>query len=174
MAVMTNDVRRVLERTPAILRGLIEGAPADAIDFHEREGAWSPAQVLAHLTDGEITDWMPRLKLMVSSGADRTFTPFDREGGFRRYAGWTASELLQEFARLRAANLADIDAMRLTDADRQRAAVHPDLGVVTLAQLLACWSTHDLGHIAQITRSLVRQRGPDVGPWRKYLSLLAD
>jgi hypothetical protein len=64
--------------------------------------------------------------------------------------------------------------MRLTAADGQRTAVHPELGVVTLTQLLACWSTHDLAHIAQITRSLVRQRGPDVGPWRKYFSLLAD
>jgi hypothetical protein len=174
MAVMTDDVRRVLERTPAILRGLTEGAPAEAIDFHERKGAWSPAQVLAHLTDAEITDWMPRLKLMVSNTEDRTFTPFDREGGFRRYAGWTVSQLLHEFEQLRAANLAEIDAMRLTDADRHRTARHPELGVVTLSQLLACWSTHDLGHVAQITRSLVRQRGPDVGPWRKYFSLLSD
>ena len=174
MGVMTNDVRRVLERTPAILRGLIEGAPADAIDFHERDGAWSPTQVLAHLTDGETTDWMPRLKVMVSSAEDRSFTPFDREGGFRRYAGWTSSELLREFEQLRAANLADVDAMRLTDVDRQRTAVHPELGVVTLSHLLACWSTHDLGHIAQVTRSLVRQRGPGVGPWRKYFSLLSD
>jgi hypothetical protein len=45
---------------------------------------------------------------------------------------------------------------------------------VTAGQLLACWATHDLAHIAQISRSLVRFFGPHVGPWRKYFSLLAD
>ena len=174
MTVMCDEVRRVLERTPVILRGLLDGAPPSAIDFHEREGAWSPWQVLCHLADAEITDWMPRLEVMMSSAEPPRFSPFDREGGFRRYAGWSTSKLLSEFEQLRAANVAHLDTMRLTAADGQRTAVHPELGVVTLTQLLACWSTHDLAHIAQITRSLARQRGPDVGPWRKYFSLLAD
>jgi hypothetical protein len=45
---------------------------------------------------------------------------------------------------------------------------------VTLAQLLACWATHDLAHIEQISRALVRHRGPDVGPWAKYYRLLNE
>jgi hypothetical protein len=32
---------------------------------------------------------------------------------------------------------------------------------------------HDLAHIAQISRSLIRFFGPDVGPWKKYFSILA-
>ena len=174
MAATENDVRSVLSKTPSILRALIEAAPVEAIDFHEKEGAWSPGQVLCHLADGEVTDWMPRVELIMSPGDSNRFTPFDREGGFVRYAGWTASRLLDEFDQLRAANLARLDAFNITEADLRRTAVHPDLGTVTLGQLLACWATHDLAHIEQITRSLVRHRGPAVGPWRKYFSLLSD
>jgi hypothetical protein len=117
---------------------------------------------------------MPRVELILSPGDSKRFTPFDREGGFARYAGWTVSRLLGEFDRLRAANLARLDASGITEADLCRTAVHPELGTVTLAQLLACWATHDLAHTEQITRSLVRHRGPDIGPWRKYYSLLSD
>ena len=51
-----------------------------------------------------------------------------------------------------------------------------DAGTVkrSLSQLLSCWATHDLAHIEQITRSLVRHRAPDIGPWRKYYSLLSE
>jgi hypothetical protein len=176
MGMVTNEdnVRPVLSRTPSILRALIEGSPAAAIDFHDKDDAWSPGQVLCHLADGEITDWMPRLELILSPGDSKQFAPFAREGGFARYAGWTATRLLAEFDQLRAANLARLDAFNITEADLRRTATHPDLGTVTLAQLLACWATHDLAHIEQITRSLVRYRGHDVGPWRKYFSLLSD
>ena len=130
--------------------------------------------MLCHVTDGEVTDWMPRLDVILSSGDDRTFTPFDREAGFTVYAGWSAEQLLQEFERLRAANLARLDALDLQYSDLRRTGIHPALGVVTAAQLLACWATHDLAHTAQISRSLVRFFGAHVGPWRQYFSLLAD
>lgn len=174
MATISSDVRPVLSRTPAIVRGLIEGAPAAALDFHEQAGAWSPLQVLCHLADGEIVDWVPRLELMLLGPETARFQPFDREGGFARFAGWPASQLLLEFEQLRATNLARLDALNLADADGARTAVHPDLGTVTLRQLLACWAAHDLAHVAQIARSLLRHRGPEVGPWRKYFSLLAE
>src|SRR5688572_27173680 len=128
MATIGSDVRPVLSRTPAIVRGLIEGAPAAALDFHEHAGAWSPLQVLCHLADGEIVDWVPRLELVLLGPESVRFQPFDREGGFARYAGWPASHLLIEFEQLRATNLARLDALNLADADGERTAVHPDLG----------------------------------------------
>ncbi len=172
--VSLRDIRRVLSSTTATFRSLVTGAPDSALDFVEAPGAWTPLQVLCHVTDGEVTDWMPRLDLILSPGESRTFTPFDREAGFRVYAGWSTEQVLVEFARLRAANLARLGALDLRDSDLQRTGVHPELGVVTAAQLLACWAMHDLAHIAQISRALVRFFGPNVGPWRRYFSLLAD
>jgi hypothetical protein len=166
------DIREVLATTPSTLRALIAGMPRDALHYREAPGAWTPAQVLAHVTDGDITDWMPRLSLMLTDGGPKRFTPYDREGGFARYAGWEPSALLEELERLRAANLMRLRALDLTEAELARTGVHPELGVVTIAQLLACWATHDLAHIAQISRALTRYFGAHVGPWRAYFSLL--
>jgi hypothetical protein len=170
---MQNNIRNTLSATPSILRGLIEAAPPAAIEFQEAPGTWTPRQVLCHVADGEVTDWMPRVELIISPGDAKTFVPYDREGGFTRYAGWTVHDLLAELDRLRTANLARLATLDLGEADLMRTGIHPDLGVVTLAQLLACWATHDLAHVAQITRTVVRFMGPQVGPWRKYFSLLS-
>lgn len=163
-------VRQSLAQAPRILEGLVAAAPPEALTWREAEGSWHVVEVLCHLADGEITDWMPRIERILSDGG--RFVPFDREGGFLRYRGWTADALVGEFGQLRRTNLEKLDSLRLTPDQLHLTGVHPEFGPVTLAQLLACWATHDMAHVAQISRLLTRSFGRDVGPWRKYFSLL--
>ncbi len=51
---------------------------------------------------------------------------------------------------------------------------HPELGRVTLGQLLATWAVHDLGHIAQVARVMARAYAGEVGPWGAFLPVLKD
>ena len=115
---------------------------------------------------------MPRVRIVLTTSGDRRFTPFDREGGFVRYRGWSATALLAEFATLRARNLIELDGLHITAEQLRLEGLHSEFGAVTLQQLLATWVTHDLAHIAQLARVLVRYTGRDVGPWAKYFSLL--
>ena len=165
-------VRESLAQAPRIVDGLVAAAPRDALTWRDAEGSWHIIEVLSHMADGEITDWMPRLERILADGG--RFMPFDRERGFTRYLGWTADALVCEFGRLRRANLEKLDSFRLSDAHMRMTGVHPEFGTVTLEQLLACWATHDMAHIAQISRLLTRSFGRQVGPWRKYFSLLKD
>ena len=63
------------------------------------------------------------------------------------------AELLDEFARLRAENLSTLRSWQLSDRDLALEGEHPELGTVTLRQLLATWVAHDLGHVAQTARA---------------------
>jgi hypothetical protein len=166
------DLQTTLAQTPAILNGLTAHASPDALAFRESPGTWNALEILSHVADGEITDWMPRVRIILAPSGDRRFTPFDREGGFARYRGWTATALVAEFAALRAQNLAELAELRITAEQLRREGLHPEFGAVTLQQLLATWVTHDLAHVAQLARVLVRYTGRDVGPWAKYFSLL--
>ncbi len=74
---------------------------------------------------------------------------------------------------LRRENLRQLESMGLTDADFDRRGRHPELGVVTLRQLLATWVAHDLDHVVQIARVLARQYSDEVGPWRAYLRIIS-
>lgn len=164
------SARESLLQAPRIVEGLIASAPRDALAWREADGAWNCIEVLCHLADGEISNWVPRVHRILDEGG--RFTPFDREGGFTRYAGWTADRLVGEFGQLRRANVEKLDSLGLTPVHLKLRGEHPEFGPVSLEQLLACWATHDFAHIAQISRILTRAFGRHVGPWRKYFSLL--
>jgi hypothetical protein len=162
----------VLERTPATLRAMLAGLPPAWTDATEGPETWSPYVIVGHLIHGERTDWSPRSRIILAQGPERRFTPFDRFAQFRESEGKSLADLLDEFARLRAENLATLREWRLTDAQLALEGEHPELGPVTLRQLLATWVAHDLGHVAQTARVMAKQYREAVGPWRAYLPVL--
>ena len=162
----------VLERTPHTLRALLAGLPPAWTDATEGPDTWSPYVVIGHLIHGERTDWMPRARIILSQGPDRRFTPYDRFAQFRESQGKPLERLLDEFAGLRASNLATLTGWHLTDAQLSLTGEHPEFGPVTLRQLLATWVAHDLAHLVQIARVMATQYKDAVGPWRAYLSVM--
>src|SRR5918992_1062561 len=102
----------VLERTPATVKVLLDGAPETFVRATEGEGTWSPYDVVGHLVNGERTDWMGRTRHILS-GDPRPFTPFDRTAQFRESEGKTLGELLAEFAELRGRNVAALVELKL-------------------------------------------------------------
>ena len=81
-------------------------------------------------------------------------------------------ELLDRFETLRSRNLDELGSLRLGPADLERKGLHPELGPVTLGELLATWVAHDLDHVAQVARVMARRCREDVGPWRAFLRIL--
>jgi hypothetical protein len=128
--------------------------------------------VVGHLINGEETDWVPRARIILEQGEAQPFEPFDRFAQFGRFAGWSLEQLLDRFAELRQANLDVVRGWRLTEAQLALKGRHPELGPVTLRELLATWAVHDLNHLAQISRVLAKRYTDEVGPWRAYLSVL--
>ena len=167
-----SEVSSILSATPAVFRGLLSSLSKDALHYRDTPDSWSPFQVLCHMVDGEMTNWIPRLERILSDQPEKPFTPFDREAGFAVYEGWKLPSLLDEFERLRSLNLTRLATVDGREATLRRTGVHPAFGEVTLGQLLACWATHDATHIAQISRSLTRYAGAHIGPWREYFSVL--
>jgi hypothetical protein len=161
----------LLSRTPTALRTLLLGLPESWLDANEGPDSWSPRLVLGHLVHGEETDWMSRARMILEQGESRAFDPFDREGMFTKYEGWTLARLFDRFDTLRAANVKTLRAWSLTPDRLASTGTHPDLGQVSLKQLLATWVVHDLSHIAQIARVMAKQYAPEVGPWRAYFPI---
>jgi hypothetical protein len=162
----------VLERTPAVLEALLSGLPDAWTTGNEGPDTWSPFDVVGHLIDGELTDWMARLHIILDQGANRRFEPFDRFRHLTRNKDRSLGELLAEFRQLREKNLKELRALNITSAQLQLTGEHPAFGAVTLEQLLSTWTAHDLGHIAQITRVMAKQYFAAVGPWEAYLPVL--
>jgi hypothetical protein len=172
MRFRLDDAAAVLERTPAALRALLGGLPEAWTAPNEGPETFSAFDNVGHLIHGERADWIPRARLILAQGARRTFAPFDRLAHREESRGRTLAELLDEFAALRAENLATLRGWRLGGRELALEGEHPALGAVTLGQLLATWAAHDLGHVAQIARVMAKQYRDAVGPWRAYLPVM--
>lgn len=164
----------ILSRTPASLRELLAGLDETWIRGTEGPETFSPFDNIGHLIDGEETDWIPRAKIILAQGPNRTFEPYDRFRHYKRNAGRSLDALLTEFAALRAKNIFLLRSWELTERKLDLRGQHPTLGPVTLRQLLAAWVVHDLGHIAQIARVMAKQYTDQVGPWVPFLPVLTD
>jgi DinB family protein len=172
MDVNLPDVVAILGRTPAALRALLSGLPEPWLTASEGEGTFSPRDVLGHLIHGEKTDWIPRVELILGSGDTRPFVPFDRFGFRDAIRGRSIGDLLDEFEALRTQNLETLRTLGPGGRELAYKGLHPELGPVTLGQLLATWAVHDLNHIGQIVRVMSRQYEVEVGPWKAYLGIL--
>jgi hypothetical protein len=127
---------------------------------------------VGHLIHGEKTDWIARAEIILSDEADKEFEPFDRFAMFDDSKGKTIHELLSEFEDLRRQNIEQLRSMQITEADFDKTGLHPNLGVVTLRQLISTWVAHDLDHLGQISGIMARQYKEEVGPWREFLGIL--
>jgi len=162
----------ILERTPNVLEAMIDGISDSWIMNNEGGETWSPYDVLGHLIHGEKTDWVPRMELILSDKASLAFEPFDRFAQFEQSKGKSTRQLLDEFKALRKENIERLREKRLSEKDLTRTGIHPAFGSVTLRQLLASWTVHDLNHVSQISRVMARQYETEVGPWKAYLGIL--
>src|SRR3954451_14703777 len=107
----------VLERTPRVLREMLDGLPPVWIDATEGPDTWSPYVIVGHLNHAERADWIPRARIILAQGVDRSFEPFDRFAQFRESEGKSLAELLEEFAHLRAESLATLAEWRIGEAE---------------------------------------------------------
>jgi len=104
--------------------------------------------------------------------SSKELASLDRFAQFEKSKGKILSDLLVEFEEARAKSLSELRSWNLTDEQLQLKGMHPELGEVTLSQLLATWVVHDLNHIRQIATSMAKLYDAGVGPWKEYLSIL--
>ena len=166
------EIIAVLSRTPGMLRAWLVGMPDAWLDANEGPETFSARDVMGHLIEGERTDWGPRIRMILDAGETRTFEPFDRFAFRATINGRSIESLCDEFARLRHDNLVFVRELALTPDDLAKRGRHPAFGAVTLGQLLATWTVHDLNHIGQIARVMSKRYATAVGPWREYLGIL--
>lgn len=151
---------------------MISGLPDGWVYNNEGPNTWSPFDIVGHLIHGEDTDWIPRAKIILESGTSKPFQPYDRFAQEERFKGQPLPALLDLFEKRRKENIAELERLDLSEKELQLKGVHPEFGEVTLQELLATWAVHDLSHINQISRVLAKNYKEEVGPWKKYISIM--
>jgi len=162
----------ILDQTPKTLLSFLSNLSEEWIFCNEGKDSWSAFDVLGHLIHCENTDWIPRLNIILSNREDKTFEVFDRFAQFENSKGKSLANLLEAFQQIRTENLEYLKLLDLSEKELDLKGIHPTFGEVSLRELLATWVTHDLGHIAQISRVMAKQYKNEVGPWTAFISIL--
>lgn len=163
---------QLLERMPFILELMLNGISDEWVTNNEGEETWSVYDIAGHLLHGEKTDWIQRMDIILSDKPEKTFKPFDRYAQYDESKGKTLEQILVEFKEQRMKNLEYLRSKNLSETDLNKTGIHPVFGEVTLSQLFATWTVHDLNHLAQISRVMAKQYKNEVGPWIEYLRIL--
>jgi hypothetical protein len=167
-----NQALEVLSQTPSVFSAMLRGKSDVWLKARKTPESFSSLDVLGHLMHGELTDWIPRVRMILEHGDTQPFEPFDRFGFHELIAGKGVSELLDEFAELRRQSLHALTKLGVEDEQLALPGKHPELGAVTLGNLLATWVVHDFGHISQVAKIMASEYREAVGPWRVYTTIL--
>ncbi|MGZ3902368.1 MAG: DinB family protein [Bacteroidia bacterium] len=162
----------ILERTPKTLHALLYNNNDFWTNNNEGGETWSPYDVVGHLIHCDESNWIPRIEIVISNSVVKKFEPLDRLAQFTKYEGKNINNLLDVFVSLRSESITKLKSFRITEEQLQKTAIHPELGSVTLAQLISTWAVHDLDHLSQITRVMAKQYKSSVGPWVQYMRVL--
>jgi hypothetical protein len=173
MQLQMDQSIEVLAQTPDVLDALLRGKSSAWLNCRKTPEAFSAIDVIGHLMHAERTDWIPRVRTILTHQDTKTFAPFDRFAFQPLIAGKSVGELLDEFAELRRQSLQTLGELGVGAQQLNLAGMHPEFGRVTLGNLLATWVVHDLGHINQIVKTMAQEYREAVGPWRAYLSILS-
>ena len=166
MSDLARQLRDILRVDGARWRALATLDPA-LLRRRPAPGEWSALECLGHAVDGEslvfagrvraILDGVPELR---SYDPDADATPVTE--------ATDPMALAEALSDLRAMSLETLDGV--TEADLDRTSRHPELGVVSLRQLLSEWAAHDLMHVVQAERAVMQAFIPGAGPWRFYFA----
>ena len=161
-------VHAVLKTTPERWSYLSATLPAELLAQPPAPNEWSALECLLHLADAERAVFPVRVRAFLEGRDFAAYNP-DREGQKSRFAGVgdpDDADVGDQFElQAQVALLA-----RLTAADLPRQARHPELGMVTLSELLHEWAGHDLMHTVQAERALMQPFIQGSGPWQRYFA----
>jgi hypothetical protein len=154
----------LLEKTPAILETLLRDVPPDTLDWKPAPDRWSINEVLGHLLAIEQLYGDRAKRIVVDNNP--VLAKFEEPDGaqLRKKAG---RQYLDEFVSLRQAHYFFWHGIPSSACNRT--GIHPEMGAVTLLQLLNELANHDLGHLRQIAE-LYRAKAfyPHAGPFQRY------
>jgi hypothetical protein len=160
------SVMAVLETTPGRWEDLARQFPRHLLAHPAAPGEWSALQCLQHILDTEDQVFTLRISRILEGQDFPGFDP-DSEGGRPSNEG-DPVQMANDLRTRRQASLQKLEILK--PEDLQRTGTHPELGEVSLGELLQEWGAHDLMHTVQAERALMQPFIEGSGPWRPYFA----
>lgn len=148
-ACSLTNLERLLTATPALVWGEVQGMPLALQAWRPAAAAWSALEIIGHLIEADMRAFLNRI-ILLRGEPGAVFEPWDPDqiAAARGDVAKDAQTLVDEFARVRRVGVGVVH--ELTPADLAIVGQHPEVGGLSIANLLAEWVAHDRAHLAQL------------------------
>jgi hypothetical protein len=163
----SHQAASLLATLPTYLRALTDAAPRELLVWRPAAGEWCVLDVVGHLIETEERGFGGRIRTILAEERAQ-FTTWDPSAvaRARRDAERDPDELLAELARRRMASVALVHD--LADDDLSRGGDHPEVGFLTVNDLLHEWVHHDANHLRQILANAQAYTWPNMGNAQRF------
>jgi DinB family protein len=141
--------------------------PPAVLRWHPAPGEWCVLSVLGHLIEAEERGFGGRVRTLLAE-TDPEFPRWDPDAVARDRQDCRRDlpTLLAEWTRLREASAALVETLRTEDLSRSGR--HPQVGRLSVSDLLAEWVHHDRNHQRQILANVQAYVWPHMGNGQRF------
>jgi len=145
-----SEYKRIIADFPAQLQLSLHGRSEKELDERYRPDGWTVRQVIHHLADAHMNGFI-RMKLIMTENLP-TLKPYDQDkwANLPDAKRWTIADSLLILMGLHNRGTEFLD--NLSEDDWQRKAIHPEIGEVSMTDLLKTYATHCQNHLKQINQ----------------------
>jgi hypothetical protein len=145
-----HDLMAKIRRLPAAIEAAAQGLTDAQLNTPYRDGGWTVRQVVHHLADSHLNGFL-RMKLILTE-AGPVLKPYDQDA-WAALSDTAAMSIESSLLILRGLHERWVALLEsLPEASWKRSALHPEVGVVSLADLLADYARHGEQHVEQVMR----------------------
>jgi hypothetical protein len=161
------QVAALLAATSATIQQTLAAMPPALLTWRPAPGEWCALEVLGHLIETEERGFAGRVRTLLAEDRPQ-FSGWDPDAVSRerRDAERDPAEVLGEFTRRRAASVALVETV--TAADLSRGGDHPEVGFLTVSDLLHEWVFHDANHFRQLLANIQAYTWPGMGNAQRF------
>jgi DinB superfamily len=164
----TASVARLLGSTLATIEAELGALPEAVGAWHPAPGEWCINETLGHLIEAERRGFAGRVRAILEAEAEPELDNWDQAAvaRARRDCEQPAPALVREFVELRRASIPLVVGLRAPDLER--GGRHPEVGRLTVGELLHEWVHHDRNHVRQLLGNVQAYVWPAMGNAQRF------
>ncbi len=164
----TEQVAGLLRATAVTLRAEFDALGTDGARWHPAPGEWCLNEVLGHLLEAEQRGFAGRIQRIIDQPGRRLQT-WDQAAVTKARQDCEKPGLMAEFERVREESI--ILALSLQPEQLALTGDHPQVGELSIANLIHEWPHHDRSHVKQALSNVQAYAWLHMGNSRRFAEI---
>jgi DinB superfamily len=164
----TADIARLLRASEAEITAEVAALPDELLSWHPEHGEWCVNECLGHVIEAERRGFAGRIRFLLQHSDNPALTSWAQVDVARERNDCEADTriLLKEFSDERAASVVLLTSLQ--PEDLSRGGEHPQVGHLTIGEIVSEWVHHDRNHFKQMLTNVQSYAWRQMGAAQRF------